>query len=65
MSIYPLLESMGFDSYISDGVAKIRSAALLGEIARLRQRTRNTLKYVHTNSKFGHFVAIPDSDTQE
>ena len=55
---------MGFDNDISDGVAKIRAATLLGEIVRLHQRTKNLLKHVHTNSKYGHLVAIPDYDTQ-
>ena len=54
---------MGFDIY--DGVAKTRSATLLGYIVRLYQHTKNPLKYVHTNSKYGHIVAIPSSDTQE
>ena len=35
VSSYPLLESMGFDTYISDGVAKTRAATLLGETVRL------------------------------
>ena len=35
MSSYPLLESMGFDTDISDGVAKMRASTLLGEIFRL------------------------------
>ena len=48
MSSYPLLESMGFDTDISDGVAKRRAAALLGYIVCLHQRTKNPLKYVHT-----------------
>ena len=56
---------MGFDNDISDRVAKIRAATLLGEVVRLHQRTKNLLKHVHTNSKYGHLVAIPDSDTQE
>ena len=30
VSSYPLLEYMGFDTDISDGVAKMRSATLLG-----------------------------------
>ena len=65
MSSYPLLESMGFGTDISDGVAKMRSATLLGEIVCLHQHTKNPLRYVHTNSKYGHLVAIPDSDNQE
>ena len=56
---------MVFDTDISDGVAKMRVATILGEIVRLHQRTKNMLKYVHTNSKYGHLVAIPDSCTQE
>ena len=59
-----LIESMGFNTGISDGVAKMRAATLLGEIVRLYQGTKNLLKYVHTNSKYGHFFAIPSSDTQ-
>ena len=49
MSSYPMLESMGFDTDISDGVAKMRAATLLGKIIRLHQRTKNLRKYVHTN----------------
>ena len=62
---YPMTESMGFDTDISDGVAKMRAATLLGEIVRLRQCTKNPLRYVHTNSNYGHIVAMPDYDTQE
>ena len=43
----------------------MRAATLLGEIVRLHQRTKNPLKYVHKNSKCGHLVEIPSSDTQE
>ena len=64
VSRYPLLESMGFDADISDGVAKMRAATLLGDIARLHQRTKYPLMYVHTNSNYEYLVAIPDSDTQ-
>ena len=39
VSSYPLLESMDFDTDISDGVAKMSSSTLLGEIVRLHQRT--------------------------
>ena len=60
-----MIESMGFDTDISDGVAKIRAAALLVDIVSLHQCTKNMLKYVHTNSKYGHLVTITDSDTQE
>ena len=35
VSGYPLLESMGFDDYIYDGAAKIRTTTLLGDIVRL------------------------------
>ena len=49
VSGYPLLESMGFDTDISDGVTKMRAADRLGEIVRLHQCTNNPLKYVHTN----------------
>ena len=55
---------MGFDTDISDEVAKIRSTTLLGEIVHLHQRTTNTPKYVHTNLKNGNLVEIPYSDTQ-
>ena len=65
VSSYPLLESMGFDTYISDEVAKMRAATLLGEIIRLHQHTKNPLKYVHINSKCGHIVEIPGFDNQE
>ena len=61
--IYPLLESVGFDTDISDGVAKMWEAILLGDIVRLHQRTKNQPKYVHTNSKYGHIFSIPSSDT--
>ena len=56
---------MGFDTDISGGVAKMRAAAFLGEVVRIHQCTKKLLKCVHTNSKYGHLVAIPDSDTQE
>ena len=56
---------MGFDTDISDGVAKMRSATILGGIFRPHQRTKNPLNYFHTNSKYGNSVAIRDSDTQE
>ena len=56
---------MGFDNDISDGVAIMSAATILGEIFRLYQRTKTPLKYVHTKSKYGHIVAIPASDTQE
>ena len=49
VSSYPLIESMGFDTDISDGVTKMRAEDLLGEIVRLHQHTKNPLKYVHTN----------------
>ena len=39
VSRYPMLDSMGFDTDISDGVAKIRSATLLEEFVLLHQRT--------------------------
>ena len=55
---------MGFDTFISDGVVKIRAATLLGDIFCLHQRTKNMLKYFHTKSKYRHIVAIPYSDTQ-
>ena len=56
---------MGFDTGISSGVAKMWAATVLKEIVCLHQRTKNMLKYVHTNSNYGHLVAIPASDTQE
>ena len=37
--IYPLLESMGFDTDISNGVSQMRAATLLGEIVRLHKIT--------------------------
>ena len=65
VSRYPLLESMGFDTDISDVVTKIREATLLGDIFRLHQLTNNPLKYVNKNSKYGHIVVISDSDTPD
>ena len=56
---------MVFDTDISDGVAKMRAATLLGDIGRLYQRTKTPLKYVQTNSKFGNVVSILASDTKE
>ena len=56
---------MGFDTDISDGVAKIRADTLLGEIFRLHQRNKYPMKDFHTNSKYEHIIAIPASDTQE
>ena len=61
---YPLMEYTGFDTGIVYGVVKMTAATLLGEIVCLHQCTNNTLKYVHTNSKYGNLVAIPASDTQ-
>ena len=61
VSIYPLLESMGFDTDIYDGVAKMMSATLLEDIVRIHKLTKNLLKYVHTNSKYGYIVVILDS----
>ena len=43
----------------------MRATIILGEIVRPHQRTKNPPKYVHTNSKYGHLVAMPDSETQE
>ena len=37
VSSYPLLESMGFDTDIFDGVAKIRAGIILGDISLLHQ----------------------------
>ena len=65
VSSYALLVYVGFDTDKYDGVAKTRSAILLRYIVHLHQRTKNPLNYVHSNSKYGHIVAIPDSDTQE
>ena len=65
VSSYPMLESMGFNTDISDGVSKMRVSTLLGEIFHLHQRTKNTLKYVHTNSNYWHLVTISSSDNQE
>ena len=56
---------MILDTDIYDGFEKMRAAALLGEIFHLHQRTKNPLKYVHKNSRYGNLVVIPDSDTQE
>ena len=65
VSSYPLLESMGFDTGISDGFVKKRAATLLVEIVRLHQCTKNPLKFFHTNSKYGNLVEITDYDTRE
>ena len=65
VSSYLLIESMGFDTDIYDGVTNIRASTILGDIVHLHQRTKNPLKYVHKNSKYGHIVTIPDYDTQE
>ena len=64
VSSYPLIEYMGFDTDISDGFAKMRASTLLGEIVCPHQHTKHPLKYVQRNSKYGHIVAIPASDTQ-
>ena len=40
VSIYSLIESIVFNTDISDGVAKKSLATLLGEIVRLHQRTK-------------------------
>ena len=64
VSRYPLLEYMGFDTDDSGGVAKMRASTLLVEIDCLHKRTKNRLKYVHANSKYGHLFAIPYSYTQ-
>ena len=65
VSSYPLIESMSFDTAVSGGVAKLRVATILGDIFRLIQLTKHLLKYVHTNSNYGHLVEIPASDTKE
>ena len=49
VSIYPMLEYMGVDTDISDGVSKMRASTFLGDIVRLHQHTKNMLRYVHTN----------------
>ena len=54
---YPLLEYMGFDTDISDGVAKMRTATLLGDIF--------CLHHVHRKSNYEHLLAILDFSTQE
>ena len=64
VSIYPLIESMGSDTGISDGVAKRSAANILGDIFCLHQFNKNPLKYVHTNSKYGLIFAIPAAGTQ-
>ena len=56
---------MGFDTDISDGVAKMSAATLLGKIVRLHQHTKNPLKYVHTNSNYGHIFVIKTSERWE
>ena len=43
----------------------MRAATLLGDIVGLYQCTKNMLNYVHKNSKYGHLVAITNSETQE
>ena len=63
VSSYPLLESMGFDTDIYDGVTKMRAATILGDIVRLHQCNKYPLKYVHKESKYRHLVVIPASDT--
>ena len=65
VSSYHLLECIGFDTDISDGVVKLRVANILGEIVRLCKCTKTPLKYVHKNSKYGHLVAIPAYDNQD
>ena len=48
VSSYSLLEYMGVDTDISDGVAKMRAATLLGDIVCLHQRNKNPLNYFYT-----------------
>ena len=43
----------------------MRATTLLGDIDHLHQRTKTPLKYVHTNSKYGHIFAITYSETHE
>ena len=61
---YHLLEYIGFGTGIYDRDKKMRVATLLGDILRLHQCTKNSLKYVYKISHCGHVVAIP-SFTQE
>ena len=65
ISSYPLLKYMGFGTGISDGVAKVMTATILVEIVLLHHHTKNPLKYVYTNSKYGHLVAMPASGNLE
>ena len=65
VSSYLLLESVGFDTDISYGVAKMRASTLFGDIIHQHQCTKNTLNYVHKTSKYGHLVSIPAAVTQE
>ena len=51
VSIYPILEYMGVDTDISDGVSKMRASTILGDIVRLHQHTKNMLRYVHKTLK--------------
>ena len=44
---------MGFDTNISDRIAKMRAATLLGDIFQLHQRTKTLLKYVQKTSGYG------------
>ena len=53
MSSYPLIEYMGFDTDISDGVKKMRAATLLGDIVLLHQGTKNILRYVQKTQGMG------------
>ena len=41
------------------------TSTLLGEIVCLHQHTKNPLKYVYTNSNYGHLVAMTASVTHE
>ena len=65
VSSYPLLEYMGFDADISGGEKKTRAATLLGYNVHFHKCTKNPLKYVHTDSKYGNLFKIPVSSTQE
>ena len=49
VSSYTILVSMGFDTGISYGFAKIRSATLMGDIVNLYQCNNNMMKYFHQN----------------
>ena len=43
----------------------MRPTNILRETVRLHKFTKKPLSYVHMDSKYGHLVSIPDSDTPE